>query len=292
MSDDFTSADPENVPEATEKNLVSGSALPGIKISVIGAGNIGTSLIEGLISSGKIRPDQLIATRRDPEKLDELRIFGIYATEDNVEAVRQSNIVILAVRPFEAGNVLAQIRSYLIPGKHILISLVADLTLDEITREVPDIPVFRALPNIAMNIGLSMTIMASSPRNTVKEIAVARFLFNCVGKTLLFSEDRMDAACVLSSCGVAFALRYLRAGVEAGVQIGISPEIATQLIAQAMTGAAALVLDGKSHPEAEIDRVTTPGGITIAGLNEMEMNGFSQAVIRGVLKADEAFRKE
>lgn len=277
---------------SAENSLVAGSALPGINISVIGAGNIGSSLIEGLAFSGKIRPDQIIATRRDPEKLDELRIFGIFATDDNVEAIRRSNIVVLCVRPPDVGDVLAQIKSYLLPGKHILISLVADLTLDEIIRQVPDIPVFRALPNIAMGVGQSMTIMAAAPRNTVKEVAVAKFLFDCVGKTYLFGEDQIDAACVLSSCGIAFALRYLRASVEAGVQVGIGPDAAVQLVAQAMAGAAVLALGGKSHPEAEIDRVTTPGGITIAGLNEMEMAGFSSAVIRGVLKANDAFKKE
>jgi pyrroline-5-carboxylate reductase len=137
------------------------------------------------------------------------------------------------------------------------------------------------MPNTAMKAGQSMTCIAAS-NATQKDIQLVKKIFDAVGSTLLIKEELMSAATALCACGTAFFLRAIRAASQGGVEIGFHAEEAIHIAAQTALGAATLLLQSGRHPEAEIDKVTSPQGCTIAGLNEMEHQGFSSAMIKGI----------
>ena len=191
--------------------------------------------------------------------------------------------MILAVQPQQVAELLAEIADSIDAERHRLISVVSGVTVDQIREPIGrSVAVVRAMPNTAVAIGESMTCLAA-PEDAAEALAEARELFDLVGETLVIPEEMMIPATALCACGVAFFLRSVRAASQGGIEIGFHPEEALLLAAQTARGAASLLLDGESHPESQIDRVTTPRGCTIAGLNEMEHQGFSSAMIKGIL---------
>ncbi|MFN4974397.1 MAG: pyrroline-5-carboxylate reductase [Bacteroidota bacterium] len=254
-------------------------------IAIIGGGNLGLSMAEGLLNSGFISPDRLTVTRRNLEALHALSERGVTITSDNHAAVASADYIILAVKPFQVTDVLSQLRAVLDPQRQVLISVVTGVWISEI-REVlgPDLPIplFRAMPNTAIAIQESMTCICSSAASAAQSDFV-NDLFQQLGKTVTIEEKLMDAATVLGACGTAFAMRYIRANIQGGIEIGFSAATASLIAAQTVKGAAELLLTKKTHPEQEIDKVTTPKGCTIAGLNEMEHRGFSSSLIKGVV---------
>ena len=189
----------------------------------------------------------------------------------------------MAVKPFQVKEVLQQIQPVLVPGKQVLISLVTGVWIKDIREIVgSEIAIFRAMPNTAIAIQESMTCICAS-EVTEDQQKVVTDLFNQLGKSVFIEEKLMDAATVLGACGTAFAMRYIRANIQGGIEIGFSAATASLIAAQTVKGAAELLLIKKTHPEQEIDKVTTPKGCTIAGLNEMEHQGFSSSLIKGVI---------
>jgi pyrroline-5-carboxylate reductase len=254
-------------------------------IAIIGGGNLGLSMAEGLLNSGFVSPDRLTVTRRNIEALQSLSERGVTITSDNTAAVSSADFIILAVKPFQVAELLAQLRSVLDPHRQVLISVVTGVWISEI-REIlgsdMPIPLFRAMPNTAIAIQESMTCICSSAATT-SQCDFVTDLFQQLGKTVTIEEKLMDAATVLGACGTAFAMRYIRANIQGGIEIGFSAATASLIAAQTVKGAAQLLLTKKTHPEQEIDKVTTPKGCTIAGLNEMEHRGFSSSLIKGVV---------
>jgi len=261
------------------------------RIAILGSGNIGQSLARGLLRSRKIKPGHITLTRKHIELLGEFRKKGCLLTDNNEEAVLNSDFIIVAVRPEQAASLLSGIKKYLNSQKHILISTMTGINIKKIQSLVGvDIPIVRVMPNTALSIGESMTCIASFSIeeqyiNQVKE------LFDLVGKTLILDEKDMIEATVLCGCGVAYFLRIIRAISQGGIEIGFHSHEAIQMAAQTAKGAATLLLASKKHPEEEIDKVTTPRGITIAGLNQMEHEGLSSAVIKGILASAEMAKK-
>jgi pyrroline-5-carboxylate reductase len=256
-------------------------------VAIIGAGNIGVALARGLVASGLYPPGQITLTRRQVHLLGTLAGEGFGTTGDNHEAVRCSRVVVLAIQPQQVDSVLREIRDDLDPGRHLLVSLVSGVMVEEILRHLGrDIEVVRAMPNTAIAIRESMTCLASD-RDRTASMAIARTLFETVGRTLVIPEELMTPATALCACGIAFFLRSIRAASQGGIEIGFHPEDAVLLAAQTAKGAAGLILSGSSHPESEIDKVTTPRGCTIAGLNQMEHEGFSSAMIKGITTSAE-----
>jgi pyrroline-5-carboxylate reductase len=202
---------------------------------------------------------------------------------DNRAAVAASDVVILAVQPQQLDTLLEEIRDALDPGRHRVISVVSGASIARLRDSLgPDVPVVRAMPNTAVSIGESMTcIAAEEGAEGARDEACA--LFDAVGRTLVIREEMMVPATALCACGVAFFLRCIRAASQGGIEIGFHPEEALLLAGQTARGAAALSLKEDTHPEGEIDRVTTPRGCTIAGLNEMEHQGLSSALIKGLI---------
>ena len=253
-----------------------------MKIAVIGSGNIGSALVSGLLREGSIASDEISLADISQEALAPFAAQGVRVTQNNVDAVKGAGIIVLCVKPYHVHAVIAEILPSLAVDT-LLVSFAAGITLDQLTQIVGKKPLFRVIPNTAMAVCQSMTCIATSSDVSVTQQDTALNLFSRVGKVMVIDESLMNAATVIASCGTAFALRYLRAAMTAGVEIGFRPAIAEEIIAQTMLGAAVLVSESGNHPEAEIDKVTTPKGITIRGLNEMEHAGFSSAVMQGIL---------
>jgi pyrroline-5-carboxylate reductase len=256
-------------------------------VAILGAGNLGRALAHGWTARGTYRHACVRLTRRRPEKLFDMAELGHPVSADNVETVSRSDLVVIAVQPQQIDGLLDEISEVLDPARHRLISLVSGVSIARIRQRVgPTIPVVRAMPNMAVSIGESMTCLASDEHGE-EALEEARKLFNLVGRTLVIAEEMVVPATALCACGVAFFLRAVRAASQGGIEIGFHPEEALILAAQTARGAASLLLDEQRHPESEIDRVTTPRGCTIAGLNEMEHQGFSSALIKGILLSAE-----
>lgn len=261
------------------------------RIAILGAGNIGTSIANGLVQSGRFPANTIILTRRRVHLLDEMKREGFVVRANNVEAVKKAEIVIIAVEPQQIDGVLSEIGPELIPGKHVVISVVTGVNIRQITKQIgKQLAIIRAMPNTAIAVRESMTCLASNELDD-EAVKIAESVFETVGKTLRISEEEMIAATALGACGVAFFLRAIRAASQGGIEIGFHSEAALAIAAQTAKGAASLLLALGNHPEQEIDKVTTPRGCTIAGLNQMEHQGFSSAMIRGItVSADKASR--
>ena len=255
----------------------------GKKIAIIGGGNLGAAMAEGLVNSGFILPAHLVVTKRNTGSLKSLEEKGVLISSNNAEAVAYADWIVMAVKPFQAKEVLAAIQPYLNPEKQVLISVVTGIWIKEIQEIVGDrFAIFRAMPNTAIAIQESMTCICSHHADEEQLKYVAE-LFNHLGKSVFIDEKLMDAATVLGACGTAYAMRYIRANIQGGIEIGFSAATASLIAAQTVKGAAELLLKRNTHPEQEIDKVTTPKGCTIAGLNEMEHQGFSSSLIKGIV---------
>ncbi|MFM9840298.1 MAG: pyrroline-5-carboxylate reductase [Cyclobacteriaceae bacterium] len=252
------------------------------KIAIIGGGNLGMAIAEGLLKSGFATANQITVTRRTLSRLEALKAKGVTITDNNEAAIRDSEVIIVALKPFNVKEVLTGLKKTFDPKKHIVISVVTGIFLKDLSEIFDsEFPIFRAMPNTAIAIQESVTCLCSS-NATDSQIAYVTNLFNQLGLTISIDEKLMDAATVLGACGIAYALRFIRAATQGGIEIGFDAKTASLIAAQTVKGAAELLLKGNRHPEEEIDKVTTPKGCTIVGLNEMEHRGFSSSLIRGI----------
>lgn len=251
------------------------------KIAVLGGGNIGTSLALGLLKSEQLTADDIILTEKRASRIQFLRKRGFQVTEDNSRAAGESEIIVMAVKPQQFKTLAEEIRESISPEK-VLLSTITGVTHNDIENEFGNVPNIRIMPNIALEICESITCM--SFRN-MKSRQEGKFvtMFEKMGKVIEIPEELMGAATVIGACGIAFSLRFMRAMSQGGIEIGFNSEISQIITAQTLKGAAGLILETTNHPEMEIDKVTTPQGITISGLNEMEHQGLSSAVIRGMI---------
>ncbi len=253
------------------------------KTAILGGGNIGRAITNGMLKSGRWEPGQIFLTRRNDGLLEDLRREGVRTGSDNREAVRQSEIIILAVQPRQMNMLMNDIREMIKPGKHLVISVISAVTIEEIASFLPvGIQIIRAMPNTAIALCESMTCLAGMTEDT-DEMRTAEDFFKALGAILVISEPLMSAATILGACGIAYFLRCIRAASQGGIQVGFHASEAQLIASQTAKGAAALLTRSGNHPEREIDKVTTPRGCTIAGLNEMEHNGLSSALIKGII---------
>jgi pyrroline-5-carboxylate reductase len=252
------------------------------RIAVIGGGNLGGSIAEGLLKSGAYQAADITVTRRKVERIAHLSEQGVQVHSDNLLAVAHSDIIILAVKPYNIDKILNEIKPKVHDG-HLIISVATGITIAnmEAMLGVP-VPIFRAMPNTAIAIRESMTCIATK-NGDASQVQTVQHIFDQLGKSLIINEDLMDAATVLAACGIAYALRFMRAQSQGGIEIGFDAQTAQTIAAQTVKGAAGLLIEGGQHPEREIDKVTTPQGCTIAGLNEMEHQGFSSSLIKGII---------
>jgi len=259
-----------------------------MRIAVIGAGNMGGAIVRGLVAGCFVRPQEIVCTAKSNETLRRLQqqIPEVGITKDNRMAVRGADVVILAVKPWLIERIADEIKSELDARSQMLVSVAAGVTFEQLEKWLryegrESLALFRAIPNTAVEVLCGVTFVAAC-HATAEQSDVVRRLFECLGYVVEVEESQMAAGTALASCGIAFAIRYIRAAAEGGVELGFYPEQAQKIVEYTVKGAAELLLRSGNHPEKEIDKVTTPGGITIKGLNEMEHAGFTSSVIRGL----------
>ncbi|PTQ96868.1 pyrroline-5-carboxylate reductase [Mucilaginibacter yixingensis] len=251
-------------------------------IAILGSGNIGLSLAKGLAKAKIYSPAQITLTRRNVAALAPLKEEGFLTTGNNAEAVKQADIIVLAILPQQLNKLLDEVKSAIDPAKHLLISVISGVSCEDIRKYLGmEVQVVRVMPNTAISIGQSMTCIATD-NATEENVNIVKAMFDSVGVSIQINEELMTSATALCACGIAFFLRAIRAASQGGTEIGFHAHDALKMAAQTAKGAADLLLQLASHPEHEIDKVTSPKGCTIAGLNEMEHNGFSSAMIKGI----------
>lgn len=249
-----------------------------MNVHIIGGGNLGASIAIGIAKFTK--GNQVTVTRRNTANILHLEQLGVTVSKDNQHNIQNADIIILTIKPYQVDTVLAEILPA-ITNKTIA-SAVSGLSIENLQSKIgANHQAVRIMPNIAAQFGASATCIAFQESNKEAAQNVVR-LFEGLGTAPIIDEKLMDAATVLAASGTAFALRYIRASMQAGIEIGFDWQTALAISAQTVKGAAEMLLEEKTHPEQLIDRVTTPQGCTIAGLNEMEMHGFSSSLIRGI----------
>tara|TARA_B110000902_G_scaffold192642_1_gene218307 strand:- start:717 stop:1517 length:801 start_codon:yes stop_codon:yes gene_type:complete len=252
-----------------------------MKIAIIGTGNLGKSIAKGLITNNAIT--SLFLTKRNLDGIAEFDGYkNIFLTTDNLEAVKNSDILIFAVQPAHFEGVLSEIKP-LLTEKHVIISTITGFLIPKIEAIIgANNFIIRAMPNTAIAVGKSMTCLCSNEQGE-KRIKIAEAIFNRLGHSLSIPESQMQAATVVCASGVAFWMRLIRATTQAAIQLGFDAKEAQELAMYTSEGAANLLITNGKHPEEEIDRVTTPQGCTITGLNEMEHKGLSSSLIQGMV---------
>jgi pyrroline-5-carboxylate reductase len=263
-----------------------------MKISIIGAGSIGGAIARGLAKGTLFKASDITCTSLSEVALQDLKkgYPDIHITRDNLEAARSADMIIIAVKPWHVEGIIDEIKPVLQLDRQIIISIAAGITFDLLNtyltkntayENIPVPTIFRVIPNTAIEVRSSMTFVSAFNASKEQTELILR-IFNELGNAMLIEERLMAAGTALASSGIAFALRYIRAAIEGGVELGFYPEEAQEIVVHTVKGAVDLLIEKKSNPEAEIDKVTTPGGITIKGLNEMELSGFTSSVIRGL----------
>lgn len=250
------------------------------KLAILGGGSIGTSLARGLIRSGQISADNIIIAEKRETRINYLSHLGFNVSEDSGQAATMAEIIVMAVKPQHFEALAEEIKNNTSSGK-IIVSTITGVTHNNIESAFGPVPVVRIMPNTALEICESMTCLSFRNMKKGQEEKITA-MFEKMGKTTVIPEELFGAATVVGACGIAFALRFMRAMTQGGIEIGFNSELSQFITAQTVKGAAKLILETANHPEMEIDKVTTPQGITISGLNEMEHQGLSSAVIRGL----------
>ncbi len=250
-------------------------------IAILGCGNLGLSLVTGLLKNDQFDPVRLAVSKRRLSPIRFLADQGVQLFETNREAISDARLVVLAVKPYDVKTILEEIKVFFDPEKQILVSVASSVSIREIEELVPGATVFRAMPNTAAANGHSMTCISAPSAQDAPTEEVEHF-FRLLGETIRIKEELMEAATVLGACGIAYVLRFIRSMVQGGIQVGFDAQTASAIVNQVVRGAAEILIESGAHPEAEIDKVTTPKGCTITGLNEMEHHGFSPALIRGI----------
>lgn len=254
-----------------------------MKIAIIGTGNLGLAMAKGILHSAGAT--SMYLTKRNPKGIEHFTKYGnVKVSGDNREAVRNSDILIFSVQPDQFAPILEQLKD-LLTDRHVIISTVTGFEIQKIEQIIgADHYIIRSMPNTAISVGRSMTCICSNEKGK-QRVELAMAIFNRMGHSMEIPEEQMRAATVICASGIAFWMRLIRATTQGAIQLGFDACEAQELAMHTCKGAASLLIASGSHPEAEIDRVTTPKGCTIEGLNEMEHQGLSSSLIRGIVSS-------
>lgn len=258
-------------------------------IGIVGCGNLGLSLLNGIRQDdGGIK---IIGSRRNISELQKMDIPNTEFTTSNADLIKESDIIIIALKPYNVLSFLEENKQFFDAERHTVISAASEITMDQMGEVLgKDFDIFRAMPNTAASVNQSITAICLKNDHLNRKDMVQE-LFNSLGQTIIIDEKLMESATILGACGVAYVLRFMRAMIQGGIEVGFDAKTATQIVSQTVKGAAELIIQNGTHPEEEIDRVTTPKGCTIVGLNEMEHSGFSSALIKGIVASYEKIEK-
>jgi pyrroline-5-carboxylate reductase len=254
------------------------------RIGIIGCGNLGLSILKGIVATNDNA--QIIVSKRNTSSLtglfpeDQVKI-----TSDNGVVIEESEILIIALKPYTILLFLQEYKNKLDSNRHTVVSAATGISTNEIHGIIGDrFGVYRVMPNTASSVQESVTAICSSNDPLNREVMIVE-LFEGIGTVIKINEDLMESATIMGACGVAYVLRFMRAMIQGGIEVGFDAKTATSIVSQTVKGAAELIIQNNSHPEEEIDKVTTPKGCTIVGLNEMEHAGFSSALIKGIVSS-------
>ena len=261
-----------------------------MKTTFIGCGNMGGATVRGLISRGLLSAKDVTCCDLSQACLERMKQIdnAITVTTDSRKAAEGAGLIVLAVKPWAVEPTLATFKDLLDLDKQDLVVIAAGITFEMLSGWIgsSNATLFRAIPNTAIEVGSSVTFISAQNASEARTARIVE-LFGALGRAVLIPEDKMSAGTALASCGIAYAMRYIRAAMEGGVELGFRADEALNIVLGTVKGAADLLSASGEHPEAAIDKVTTPGGITIKGLNKMDEEGFSNAVIAG-LKASQS----
>ncbi len=266
--------------------------LPQVRVAVLGAGKMGGILLQAFLKENLFAADRIHATVGHAERALALSTqWGVDVSTNNLEAVKQSDLILVGVKPFQVPELIAEIKPALSKGK-MLVSFAASVKTRAIEEAAGmDIAVVRAMPNTPSALGAGAAALCRGRFVSDAQMALAQRLFETVGRTVLVDEKHMDAVTGLSGSGPAYLYIIIEALAEAGVKVGLPREIATQLAAQTAYGAAKMVLETGYHPALLKDAVTTPAGCTIDGILELEEGGLRVTLIKAVMRATERARQ-
>jgi len=252
-------------------------------IAIIGTGRIGMALLGGMIKAGVVSEKQLIATARSEATIERIKQhFAVKTTLDNLDAVKQSQIILLSVKPQNIGEVLQEIAPAVTP-QHLVISVVAGITTHAIQQALGKAcAIIRAMPNIPVVVDAGATAIAAGEQAEDQHLEIARAIFAAVGEVVAVRESQLDAVTGLSGSGPAYIYMVIEALIEGGVKMGLSRDIATQLSVQTVLGGAKLMKETGRHPAVLRDEVTTPGGTAIAAIHELEEHALRNMLISAV----------
>lgn len=268
-----------------------------MKIAIIGAGNMGGAIARGLAKSNIVRAEDLCVTARTEATLAKLKanVPAIQCTTSNREAAAGAAIIMLCVKPWLIQPVIEEIYPAYNEMKQqgrtpMLISVAAGITFEQIhgmlgEAEAPVASLVRVIPNTAISLGQSPTLVCFNAHVEEAQQRLVKDMFDAMGQAIIIDEAHMAAGTAITSCGIAYALQYIKAAIQGAIELGFYPHVAKQMIDQTVQGAVSLLEQNGSMPDQEIYKVCTPGGITIKGLNEMTREGFDHAVIAGLKKA-------
>lgn len=249
---------------------------------------MGGAIARGLSKGSHFAAGEIFVSDINEENLRAIRNFNpeIHCSTSNRESIQDADIIILALKPWLVETVAGEIQDKVDYNNQIILSIAAGVPLEKLKSLFPSkndqvATIFRMIPNTAIDVLESFSCISSYNASADQEELIVK-IFDELGRAMLVPETQLNAFMSLSSCGIAYAFRYIRAAMEGGVEMGIYPNIAKEVVLQTLKGAVALLETNGTHPEVEVDKVTTPGGITIKGLNEMEKAGFTSAVIRGL----------
>ncbi len=262
------------------------------KVGIVGCGNLGSALLKGFRAQ---YPElKIIASKRNLtqdhfKSSDENTVY----TTDNEYLLANCEIIIIALKPYNVLEFLSKFKGSFDSSKHTVVSVVTGIVTSEMMQSLENdaLSIYRAMPNTAADVQQSMTAISGLPHDPLKRKQEIEELFKAVGEIVWIDEQLMESATILGACGIAYVLRFIRAMIQGGIEVGFDAETANQIVNQTVKGAAQLLIQNGSHPEAEIDKVTTPKGVTIVGLNEMEHSGFSSALIKGIVTSYQKIEK-
>ena len=256
------------------------------KLVFIGAGNMAEALVRGILKANLVEKENLLVTDVNLKRLEFFNeTLGVKGISDNKEAILFSDIIVLSVKPQMMANILDEITVVVQPTQKV-ISIAAGITTKFIESKLTkEIPVIRVMPNTPALIGHGMTGICAGKYAQTEDMELARAIFEAVGKVVVVKEEQMDAVTALSGCGPAYVFTIVEVLTEAGVSLGLPEEISLTLAIETMEGAAKMLKETNEHPTILRNKVTSPGGATIAALNVLEEKGFREIFIQAVTAA-------
>lgn len=258
-------------------------------IGIVGCGNLGLSLLKGIRNQDQ--DVKIIASKRDLTSLSAYDFPNTQFTSSNAELVRLSDIIIITLKPYNVISFLKENSALFDAERHTIVSAATGITMKEMQLALDSsIDTMRVMPNTAASVNESITAISILSDKLNRKEDVEK-IFHSLGETILIDENLMESATILGACGVAYVLRFMRAMIQGGIEVGFDAKTATKIVSQTVKGAAELIIQNGTHPEEEIDKVTTPKGCTIVGLNEMEHSGFSSALIKGIVASYEKIER-